>query len=168
MELNLLSDLAPFFIALAMLVVLKLKMWRNVNSVMWPQRICALLLGPTIIYCFYLLNILIGTIDDNAAAYGGLFLLFFLATTTPVFSLVVVITKVTSYIRILVIAIAIQFLCLFGLFLFTDRPGGAADLVRLDVFSVLVVLATIFASAYWAYIKNWPPVDIQSKMGRNE
>lgn len=168
MELNLFRDIAPFFIALAMLVILKLKLWRNVNTVMWPQRICALLLGPTIIYCFYLLNIVIGTIDNNAAAYGGLFLLFFLAITTPVFSLVVLITKVISYIRILAIAVAIQFLCLFGLFLFTARPGGAADLVRLDVFSVLVVLAVIFASAYWAYIKNWPPIDIQSKIGRNE
>ncbi len=168
MDLNLFSNIAPFFIALAMLVVLKLKLWREVEIVRLPQQICALLLGPTIIYCFFLLNILIGTIADNDAAYGGLFLLLFLAITTPVFSIVVTITKTTSFIRILAIAIASQFLCLFGLFLFTERPGGAADLVRLDVLSVLVVLALIFASAYWAYIRNWPRIDLGSKLEGNE
>ncbi|MBO6920071.1 MAG: hypothetical protein JJ858_16710 [Rhizobiaceae bacterium] len=162
------SNFAPFFIALAILVILKFKLWREVEIVHWPQRICAFLLGPTIIYSIYLLSIFVEAIVDNGAAYAGLFLILYLLVVTPIFAIIMIISKVTTIIKIFVIALISQIIFVLGVFGFADIPAQAIAFVEIEILSVFAVLTIIFATSYWAYIKNWPPIDIQSKIGGNE
>lgn len=168
MELSLFSNIAPFFIALVILVVLKLKLWRNIEAVNWPQRICGLLLGPVVIFSMFLLYILLGNVDASSMGIAIFVLMFYLSITTPIFALIVIVTKAKSFVMIAAIALGTNLLYLVGQFLTSDSPNRGANFLDFEILSVLAINALIFAGTYWAYIRNWPRLDLQSKLNANE
>lgn len=168
MELNLFSNFAPFFIALAILVVLKFKLWRNVEAVNWPQRICGLLLGPVAVFSMFLLYILLGNVDASSMGISIFILMLYLCITAPIFAVIVVFAKAKSFVMIAAIALGTNLLYLVGQFLMSDNPNRAANLLDFEILSVLAINALIFAGTYWAYIKNWPRLEIPSKIEGNE
>ncbi|MEP3196371.1 MAG: hypothetical protein ABJO57_00740 [Lentilitoribacter sp.] len=168
MELVVFGNLSPFFIALAILVVLKFKLWRNVETINWPQRICGLILPPVAMFCMFLLFILIGNLDDATLGLTVLFIMFYLALASFTFAVLVLFIRTKSFRTLLAIAIATHLLYLFGQYLSNDNPNRAANLLDYEVLSVFAINSVIFAGTYWAYIKNWPRIDLQSKIDPNE
>lgn len=168
MELVFFGNLSPFFIALAILIVLKIKLWRNVEAVNWPQRICGLILPPVAMFSLFLLFILAGNMDDATLGLTILFILFYLALASFTFAVIVLFTRTKSFGTLLVIAVATHLLYLFGQFLSSDNPNRITNLFDYELLSVFAINSLIFAGTYWAYIKNWPRIDLQSKIDTNE
>lgn len=167
-ELDFFSNIAPFFVALAVLIALKFKLWRDVETVNWLQHICGLILGPLIIFSVFLLYILLGKVDAGSLGLSIFILMFYLALVTPVFALIVLLTKTKSFILLVAIALGTNLLYLFGQYLTSNSPDRAERFLDFEIVSVLAVNGIILATSYWAYIKNWPRIDIQSKIGGNE
>lgn len=168
MELVFFGNLSPFFIALAILVVLKFKLWRNVEKINWPQRICGLILPPVAMFSLFLLFILVENMDDATLGLTILFIMFYLALTSFTFAVLVLFIRTKSFRTLLVIAIATHLLYLFGQYLSSDNPNRTANLFDYELLSVFAINSVIFAGTYWAYIRNWPPIDLQSKIHPNE
>lgn len=168
MELSLFSNFAPFFIALAILVALKLKLWRKVDRVSWLQRICGLMLPPLIIFSLLLLYILLGRVDAESMGITIVILMFYLAFNTLIFAAIALLTKAKSFIILVVIAFGTNLFYLIGQYFSSDNPNQAINLLDFELISVLILNIVIFAGSYWAYIKNWSGFEIPTKIDGNE
>lgn len=157
LELDLWLNIAPFVLAMAIIIAVKYKLWVAVPHPSLLQKICGVVLTPLLVYNSFLLFIVLGYISDDSAAYGALFLIAYLSIITPMFGLLVILTKSQKLTIHIACAFAVHIVLFLILYLFVIEQDAAQAMFAngLSVWSIPAIISLLFAIVYWGYIRKW-------------